>query len=1472
MQVTLITTPTAELQNGSFEFGPAQCTQTFATGSTALLGWTVVSGEVRRVGTCGWQQGYGDYSVELGSPSAKVGAIEQTFTTTPGAQYSVSFTLAGNPAVIAGIPSVKPLAITIDGIIRNYTFDTARAPAGPPTSVADMGWRRFTYVFTAVSTSSTIRFTSDMSAASVGGAAAVVDSISVESRTALLRNPSFDEGAPTSPSCFLNDIAAGSAVIPGWQVSVGSVDWVGPCIWTSNFTSSYMLDLIGSGKIGGIRQSFATVPGRQYGIYAVFAGNPSGDPIKPITVSINGVTKTYTANTTGATPTSMRWQGAILYFPTLGNTATVDVVSDMSSSSSSGAGGVVDGVFASEVAPPVTITNVTATTVSGRIDDPRYWGFAGLASIRINRYPSCSNGQFSSPVADNLLLFTDATGNFTVQPSAAVMTPGAFLWAQVFNGLITTEHNCVYLGADNEVWPRALSVDGSPTTADYLDMPGKARWYKFRVLPGQQVRVSLTGLPADYDLAVFKDIRETFSRLLVPQSTTDLIKLGAEYAPSMFSPSMFSPSVFSPAVFSPDAYAPSMFSPVLFSPSMFSPSMFSPSVVSPSMFSPSMFSPSMFSPSMFSPSMFSPSMFSPGAFSPSMFSPVEIAQAFSSAQTRSLLGVSATTGKSNEVLAVNTWNEIGEFYVRVWGRGGASSTAAPFTLTVDKGPSTCTGVTDLAISTRPATPGAGVKTVFVTDSSTVNLDEPLLSGGTLRQRLTTFLARSEIAGVLLDVAGDARVRALKAQAAGNAACPFAMNLVAREIKAMIDAYRANNSGLRYVVLAGNDGVIPFFRYPDESLLGQESSYSPPVATNSTSEASLRRDFVLGQDAYGSSQSIAQRSTDLPVPGLAVGRLVETPAEMAGLIDAYVSADGRIVPRTSLVTGYDFLADVADAVKADLELGTGRTADALIAPNTVSPQDSRSWTATDLKQALLTTRHDLIFLAGHFSANSALAADFATSLVTLDLVASPVDLTNSIVFSAGCHSGYNLVDAHAIEGLTLKLDWAQALAQKKATLVAGTGYQYGDTDFIEYSERLYQGFARQLRYGTGPVAVGEALARAKLEYLVSTPDLRGLHQKAVLEATVFGLPMLGVDFPAGRLLSPTSGPAVSPVAVASGPAATLGMKTQSIRVAPTLSPQSVPLTNVTAGPSVTAHYFSGPDGVVVNPAVPALPLAKINVTSTDPSVVLRGVGFRGGKYVDSAGIVPLTGAATADLRGVHVPFGSSTFFPMKLATANYFGALAGSGGTTLLVTPAQYRADNVLAGTSVERRFDQLDFKLYYSGIAPSPDNRSVALSDAPTIVRVDARTAFSGGPVTFIAQVVGDPAAAIYEVWLTYAPAGVAGGGASWSSIDLQQCVPDDAGRLPAACSGVADSALWTAQLVSPVDIQYIVQAASGTGLVTLDDNVGRFYRVNGGTPPATTTGSFTTAPPTSANFGATPSVSLVLKSGTAPLANQVVT
>src|SRR5207344_394983 len=143
------------------------------------------------------------------------------------------------------------------------------------------------------------------------------------------------------------------------------------------------------------------------------------------------------------------------------------------------------------------------------------------------------------------------------------------------------------------------------------------------------------------------------------------------------------------------------------------------------------------------------------------------------------------------------------------------------------------------------------------------------------------------------------------------------------------------------------------------------------------------------------------------------------------------------------------------------------------------------------------------------------------------------------------------------------------AEKKATLIAGTGFQYGDDELVEYGERLYAGFAKQLLYGSGPVSLGNALIDAKQDYLASTPDIRVLHAKSILEATLFGLPMLSVDMPHGRIPAPTTSSPISPTTV-SGPAASLGLQ----------SADKLLTTPTSTGSPAASHgtYLSGQNGI------------------------------------------------------------------------------------------------------------------------------------------------------------------------------------------------------------------------------------------------------------------------------------------------------
>ncbi|MGA8257925.1 MAG: hypothetical protein WB767_15255 [Nocardioides sp.] len=1092
---------------------------------------------------------------------------------------------------------------------------------------------------------------------------------------------------------------------------------------------------------------------------------------------------------------------------------------------------------ANATGPTITVPAETVTATAGN---------AGTANVS---YTATATDPVDGPVTPTC---TPASGSpFPIGDTAVTCTVTN---SRSMSATPATFVVRVYADEPNLAWTTATVLGANDSVQGTLRVPGQALWYRFPVQPDSTVQVDLTRLAANFDITLFRDIGQAFNDALTPR---DLNQLTAEFAADAFSPSAFSPSAFSPSAFSPSAFSPSAFSPSAFSPSAFSPSAFSPSAFSPSAFSPSAFSPSAFSPSAFSPAVSVPSAFSPSAFSPSAFSDDELRDAFSSAQVRSLIAVSARDGLADENVKASTWNATGSFYVRVHGRNGAAAAGNPFTLGVSTTGGSCGQPleTFAGLPSQVGTPGAA-RTVILTDSSRLP--------GLPVDELNDFAARPDVQGVVVDAAGIARVSALNTQADSFTACPYAKNLVAQALRDVVNSYRDGAGTLKYVVIAGDDGVVPFFRNPDGAGLGPEQNYVPPVADSSALQAALRRNQVLSQDAYGAEVDVTLKGATVAVPDVAVGRLVETPSEISGALQRFDALDGVLpTPSSALVTGYDFLTDGADQLAGSITagLGSGGTTTELITDSDVPPQvttengtpDRRhSWTADDLRDAFLGERHDITYLAGHFSANSALAADYQTSLLTTEVRDSDVDLTNTLVISAGCHSGYNIVDDQGVPGLTEGLDWAQTMALKGATLIAGTGYQYGDTDFVEYNERLYAQLADELRTGSGPIALGSALVAAKQDYLATTPVLSGIHQKALAEATLYGLPMLALDLPGDRL--PADDPAsVATSAIDDGPGAVLGLRTAQVRAEGATTVVTQPFTDPDGTGLGEFTYLTGSDGQVTAPGQPALPLQSIDVSSA--GFALRGVGFRGGTYADLPQVVPLTGAPATETHEVHTAFSSPVFFPRRLAFANTFGAIAGDGGTRLLVTPAQHRSDGPL--TSTLRRYSATDFQLFYSDNTQSYGDNRPALAAPPEISNV--RSTIDGSSVQVSLNVVGDPSAGIQQVWLTRtAEAGPWYGG--WTSLDLTQ--------------DTSDSTRWTGTLALPSgqnasDVRFIVQAVNGVGALTLDDNQGREY-VPGTAPgleplPAgATTASLELTAAASGTFGASLPVTATLSAGAA--------
>lgn len=144
----------AFISNGSFEsatIDPGAFT-TLAVGSTAIDDWTVIQSTIDYIGT-GWDASDGLRSVDLGGGIGSAGGIQQTFSTTAGTDYLVSFDMAGN---WGGAPTIKTLTVAADGQSADFNFDITG------TSAMNMGWTNKIWQFTADDTSATLQFlTSD---------------------------------------------------------------------------------------------------------------------------------------------------------------------------------------------------------------------------------------------------------------------------------------------------------------------------------------------------------------------------------------------------------------------------------------------------------------------------------------------------------------------------------------------------------------------------------------------------------------------------------------------------------------------------------------------------------------------------------------------------------------------------------------------------------------------------------------------------------------------------------------------------------------------------------------------------------------------------------------------------------------------------------------------------------------------------------------------------------------------------------------------------------------------------------------------------------------------------------------------------------------------------------------------------------------------------------------------------------------
>ena len=817
----------------------------------------------------------------------------------------------------------------------------------------------------------------------------------------------------------------------------------------------------------------------------------------------------------------------------------------------------------------------------------------------------------------------------------------------------------------------------------------------------------------------------------------------------------------------------------------------------------------------------------------------------------------------------NTYDLQENLYVRVV---GPYDLETPFSLEVTVTGGIC-GVVQPVPSGLPVISGSPVsgsyQSLILTDSGRLHGTSTEITNALAG--LQTLAGRSDVNGILIDLASAQypRVAFANTQADQNLACPFAKNTVAKEVKKVIDAYRAVNPSLHYIVLAGGADVIPFFQVQDVSGLADEKDYVPPVAPSTASEAGLKTNLVQGQDAYGSQVDLTQAGHTLALPDLAVGRLVDSASDISSAVNAYISSNGLMVPHSTLITGYDFVGDAAVAVKNEMDAGTNSTADTLIQAPGLPPTDPSAWTADQLRTKLLAGNFDIAMLSGHFSAGNLLAADYASQLSAAEIALSATDLSNVLFMALGCHGGYSLPGSDLLGGVSPDPDWAKVFLRKGAAgYVSATGYAYGDTELTEYGERLFLLMAQQLRTGSGPVSVGQALVKAKQQYLAEMAQLTGIDQKTIVEMTLYGLPMMKVDMPGARLTPPADSSIVSSTdEITTGPGAAFALRSADASVSPAVTTHTKVLQNLSNASPVTTTYLSGADGVVVNPFEPIYPKQIYNVSTSGRE--LRGVALRGGTYTDTGGIIPLTSSPTTETSTAHLSYNTNVFYPTQTWASNYYQAISG-GNTSLIVFPAQFRSSAPGAIDGTLRKFDQLNLQLYYLpsnwANAGSPAaTKAAAVSAAPVILGASGTE--NGNAITFSVNAAAEGSAGVQAVWVLYTGKAGSSYHGTWAPLDLTR--------------NIDDPTLWEGNLTlqpgaNAQDILFMVQAVGGAGLTALATNLGAYYSITPENatqlpPPAATTLTLQ-SPPANGTYLNQSTFHLLLQSGGQALAGQLVT
>ncbi|MEX1104466.1 MAG: hypothetical protein WED87_09460, partial [Dehalococcoidia bacterium] len=359
--------------------------------------------------------------------------------------------------------------------------------------------------------------------------------------------------------------------------------------------------------------------------------------------------------------------------------------------------------------------------------------------------------------------------------------------------------------------------------------------------------------------------------------------------------------------------------------------------------------------------------------------------------------------------------------------------------------------------------GADANTAIVVNTERLAQLHSQAEADALIAKLNEFATRTDVKGQFIDVSNVSY-----AAYDANPCDPEAANAVVSDISALTLGLMGSSDTFKHLVIVGGDDIIPMARIPDLTRISNERDYRLDlVDLKGGAFGAAASGHYLSDDVYGDFDPIPWLERFLYVPDVGIGRLVETPSEIQFALQAFINSGGALNPESALapdgispgpdsyaVTGYDFLADGAEAV--DGGLGGHDWSGSFFS------LISETWDALDLLD-LLASGRSVNSINAHFDHFRSLPADqnaanLSSELVTTADLENMLQFEGKLIFSMGCHSGLNVSDLLAATGDARTQDWAQTFVSRGAVLIGNTGYGYGDTESVALSERLMALFA------------------------------------------------------------------------------------------------------------------------------------------------------------------------------------------------------------------------------------------------------------------------------------------------------------------------------------------------------------------------------------------------------------------------------